>query len=409
MIEIRPITPDELPAWLGAMATGFHESFDAVAVAAVAQDLHDPGRTWAGFDGARVVSTLRTFATELTVPGGARVKAAGVSAVTVLPTHRRRGLLTGMIGAEHAAARDRGESLALLYASEYPIYGRFGYGAAAANATWTIDARGGPMLGAPPSGTIEYAVPAEARPHLEAVYEVHRMRQVGELWRRPVRWEFDLGLRSWPDEKPWSGRVVLRRDAGGSVDGYLRYTAKDAWPDRQPRYTAEVNELIAVSDDAYLALWRFLVDLDLVATVRAERRRIDEPLPWLFANARAAAMSEAGDGLFACLLDSSRALAARTYAREDALVLEIAGGPWGSDRRERVRLEAGPDGATCVATDAQPDLTLTAAALGAAYLGGGPLRHVVLAAGADEHTPGALGRADALFRTADPPWCTTFF
>jgi uncharacterized protein YcaQ/predicted acetyltransferase len=409
MTEIRPITPDELPDWLGTMATAFHETFDPVAVAEAARDLHEPGRTWAAFDERRVVGTLRTWGTELTVPGGACVRAAAVSAVTVLPTHRRRGLLTGMVGSEHAASRERGEPLSLLYASEYPIYGRFGYGAAVRQATWVLDTRDARMLGTPPPGTVTYAEPATARAELEEVYEVHRRRQVGELRRRPVSWEFNLGLRSWPDEKPWRGRLVVRRDAAGTADGYLRYTAKEAWPDGQPRYTAEVNELVTVTDDAYLALWRFLAELDLVATVRAERRHPAEPLPWLYANARSASVAEMWDGLFVCLLDAPAALAARTYAGADALVLEIAGGPWGPDRRGRVRLEAGPDGATCVATDAMPDLTLAASALGAAYLGGGPLRHVVLATGVDEHTPGALARADALFRTVDAPWCTTFF
>lgn len=408
MTEIRRITVDELAPWFDTMGAVFHEAFDSVAVAAAAKDIFDYERTWAGADGSRIVSTLRTWATELTLPGGGRIPGSAVSAVTVLPTHRRRGLLTGMISAEHAAARERGEPVALLYASEYPIYGRFGYGAAVQGATWAVDALNGRVPGVP-TGTVDYAPPAEAREHLVAVYERHRARQPGEINRRPHSWDFALGLREWPDEKPWKGRVILRRDADGTVDGYARYTAKETWTDRQPRYTVEVNELISVTDAAYVDLWRFLLEQDLVSTVRAERRRVDEALPWILVNARNAVASEVGDGLFVSLLDVPAALGARTYAREDKLVIEVAGGPWSPTARERVRLEAGPDGATCVATDASPDLTVPAFALGAAYLGGASLRTVLIAGGADEHTPGALARADALFRTADSPWCTTFF
>ncbi len=408
MTEIRRITPDELPAWFDTMGAVFLEHFDGAAVAAAARDFYDLERTWAGVDGGRVVSTLRTFPTELTLPGGGRIPGSGVSAVTVLPTHRRRGLLTGMIAAEHAAARERGEQVGLLYASEYPIYGRFGYGAAVQQATWTVDALNGRVHGVP-AGSVDFVAAADAREHLVAVYERHRAGQAGELARRPHSWDFALGLREWPDEKPWKGRVILHRDADGTVDGYARYTGKETWTDRQPRYTAEINELVTVTDAAYVDLWRFLLEQDLVSTVRAERRRVDEALPWILVNARNAALSEAGDGLFVCLLDVPAALGARTYEREDALVVEVVGGPWGPTARERVRLEAGPDGATCVATAASADLTVPAFALGAACLGGAPLRTVLLAHGADEHTPGALARADALFRTADPPWCTTFF
>lgn len=408
MIEIRRVAADELPAWFGAMGAGFHEAFDTEQVAAVARDFYELDRLWASIDDGRFVGTARTWGVELTLPGGGRIAGSAVSAVTVLATHRRRGLLTGMLGAEHAAARERGESVGLLYASEYPIYGRFGYGTAVQNATWTVDALGGRIPGGP-SGSVDFAEPARAREEMVAVFERHRASQAGEISRRAHSWDFALGLRQWPDDKPWKGRVLLHRDPHGTVDGYVRYRTKDTWTDRQPRYTAEVDELLTTAGAAYVDLWRFLLDLDLVSTVRAERRRVDEPLPWLLVNARAASISEAGDGLFVCLLDAPAALAARTYARDDALVLEIAGGPWGPERRERVRLEAGPDGATCVATDALPDLTLAASALGAAFLGGGPLRHVVLATGADEHTRGALARADALFRTADPPWCSTFF
>jgi predicted acetyltransferase len=408
MSDVRTITPEELPAWMRVMGIAFHETFDPGPVAEVVREIYDLERVWAGFADGVLVSTLRGMGTRLTVPGGAQVPATALSAVTVLPTHRRRGLLTRMIAAEHAASRDRGEPLGLLYASEYPIYGRFGYGAAIGSATWTVDALNGRVLGEP-AGTVELADPAASLADVTAVFEAHRAVQVGEIWRRPTRFEFDLGLRSWPDEPGWKGRLVLHRDSAGGVDGYARYTAKDVWEHRQPRYPLEVGELLAITDGAYLDLWRFLVEQDLVSSVRAERRRVDEPLTWILENARHAEPSEVGDGMFASLLDVRGALAARTYAREDGMVLEVVGGPWGPGARERVRLEGGPDGATCMATDAAPDLTLRSSALGAAYLGGGPLRSIVLAGGADEHTPGALARADAMLRTADPAWCTTFF
>ena len=148
--------------------------------------------------------------------------------------------------------------------------------------------------------------------------------------------------------------------------------------------------------------------MDWVATVKAERRSLSEPLPWILANARAASVSDIGDDLWVRIFDVPRALEARTYEREGHLVLEVidAEVPGG---RTRVRLDAGPDGATCRSTRRAPDLTLDVSAVGAAYLGGTRLRDAVMTTGVDEHRAGALLEAERLFRTLDEPWCTTFF
>jgi predicted acetyltransferase len=131
-------------------------------------------------------------------------------------------------------------------------------------------------------------------------------------------------------------------------------------------------------------------------------------LPWLLTNSRAASLSEVGDGLWVRLFDACRALEARSYERDGKIVLEIVDAE-ATDSRVRVELDASPDGASCRPTDRLPDLTLDVAALGAAYLGGTALRDAVLEKGADEHREGALAQADALFRTLDGPWCSTFF
>ena len=131
---------------------------------------------------------------------------------------------------------------------------------------------------------------------LQAVFDADRLRRPGEIRRPEYRWQFDLGLResSWGDR--WKGNVALHRNSSGEVDGYARYAPKEIWEERQPRGTITVNELIALDDEAYGALWRFLGELDLVATVKAEGRRRDERLPWLLTNARAVVESDVGDG-----------------------------------------------------------------------------------------------------------------
>lgn len=411
---VRPIADDELIPWLDAVSSGFLDRPDTAAIAAEVSSHWDLTRVWGAFDGGRIAGTFRTWATQLTLPGLAQVGATAVTGVAVLPTHRRRGILSAMAAAEAGAARERGEVAALLHASEYPIYQRFGYGPATTAATWTLDARSvmfHPAVAA--GGSVELVATDDAgRDMAIAVFDAWRARQAGEIWRRPIMWSADFGAGA-AFGPAWKGFLVVHRDGSGAVDGYARYHVDGRWEERQPRGKLVLDELHALTDDAYAGLWRFVASVDWVSRVEAEKRHVGERLPWLLANARAAVISEVGDGLWVKLLDIPRALEARTYERTAALVLEVIVRDGGEDdvdaERIRIELEASPDGATARVTAAAPDLTIDGAALGAAYLGGTRLRNAVLARGFDEHRAGALAEADALLATATPPWTSTFF
>ena len=409
-VTIRTIREDETRNWLEAVSAGMFEHMDATKVAEEVRPLWDFNRVWGAFEAGAVVGTLRTFASELTLPGGGRLPASSVAGVAVRATHRRRGILRQLMAVEHAAARERGEALAILHAMEYPIYGRFGYGPATLSATWTLDAMATEFRGSP-AGSVELATASpEARDAIKGVFEAWRLRQPGEISRRESTWDYDLGLRESAWGPRWNGDLAFHRDRAGRLDGYVRYRVEDKWVARQPRYALTVNELHALTDDAYAALWQYLASVDLVATIKAERRAPAERLPWLLTNGRAAEPSEIGDELWVKLLDVPRALGGRAYERQARIVLEVIDGT-GTDAktRTRVALDASPAGSTCTITDRDADLTLEAAALGAAYLGGARLRDAVVTHGFDEHRRDALATADALFATLDAPWCSTFF
>jgi predicted acetyltransferase len=313
-----------------------------------------------------------------------------------------------MITAEHAAARERGEQLAILYVSEAPIYGRFGYGVGVQPCTWVLDAHSTSFIGEP-SSRIDFLPVEESTSELmKNLFDQLRRAWPGEIRRRDFTFAMDIGLIELEWDGPWKGWVAVHRDEAGDPDGYVRYTAKENWEHHQPRASLNVRDLVALNDVAYDALWRFLADIDFVATVRADRRSPDERLPWLLTNRRAAEVTDLGDGLWVNILDIPAALSARTYERHGDLVIEVVGGDPAATRT-RVHLDAGPDGAACVETRLDADLTIHADALGAAYLGGSPLRNAVLTRGFEEHRSGALAEADALFRTVELPRCSTFF
>ena len=410
VIEIRQLGPDDAEAAVEVTSTAFLERPDRAGVAALVREGWDPARSWLAWDGDRACGTFRSFATEITLPGLARVPAAAVASVTVLPTHRRRGILTQLAEAEHRAGLERGDMLAILYCSEFGIYGRYGYGPATRFGTWTIDVRSTRIL--PPTGdggTVEYAEPGAAtKEQIRAVFEAWRPTQVSEIRRRDMGWEFRLGLRPEPWGGGWKGFLVLHRDASGRVDGFMRYTASSKEHGQLPGGEIDVQELVGLDDAAETALWRFVTSIDLVARVKAEGRPVADRLPWRVTNPRAATLSSTSDGLWVRLLDVRAALASRTYERDASLVLEVVD-PLAPRGTHRLALDATSDGVTCAPTDRSPDLTLPVAALGSVFLGAHDLRDVVIRTGADEHTPGSLAAAAAAFRTAREPWCSSFF
>ena len=407
-ISVAPISTAELPAFIDTMSATFLDRPDIARVAAEVEPFWDLSRAWAARDHSRIIGTFRSWPTEITVPGGQRLPAAAVTNVTVLPTHRRRGVLRAMVAADHGASRARGEALSLLYAAEYPIYGRFGYGPACRLATVLLDTHGTTFHTAA-AGSVEFIAPGEeASQAMRAVYEAWRAAHAGEIRRREFRWEIDLGLREVAWGTRWKGFFAVHRDGSGTIDGYVRYRADEKWEQGQPRSIVNLDELQALTGEAHHALWRFLAEIDLVSTVKAENRPAGERLPWLLTNARAAVVSELSDGMWVRVFDPGRALGARGYDLEGRLVLEVID-PEAPNGRVRLALDAGGGGATAVETTRNADLTLDVAALSAAYLGGTRLRDAVLATGVDEHTAGALATADALLHTADQPWGSTFF
>jgi predicted acetyltransferase len=411
-LTIRPVRDDELPSWFEAFGSAFYIwlNYDPAALAASRRATWELDRVIGAFDGDRVVGTFRTFGAQLTLPGGARVPVGAVTAVTVMPTHRRRGALTKLVADDLDRAKARGDAACILISAEWPIYGRFGYGPATWHARWTVRVRAAGLAGAP-TGTVEIVQPLEARKLLPEIYERYAAAQPGEITRPEDRWDFDLGLMELPGRPRWRGSIAVHRDEAGKLDGYARYHGEEVWEEGIPDNLMHLDELHGVTVEAELELWRYLVQVDLTATIRADTRREREPLQWFLGDGRAARVSNLADFLWVRPVDVERLIGARSYERDGDLVLEVAdvvdGRP--GPAAGRYRLQARGGAATCRRTDAGPDLTLDVRHLGAAVLGGTRLMDATRAGGATEHRPGALAEADALLRTADAPWCTSWF
>lgn len=409
MLSVRTIEPAEIPAHVGASRIGFGNRPEPDQ-AEPYLDVFDPTRTLAAFDDDRIVGTAASFPTRISVPGGLDVAAAGVTAVTVMPTHRRRGLLTEMMRQQLDDVGRRGEPLAVLVAAEAPIYGRFGYGPATWRTTLTVDTRDAAFDGPAPRRDLRFVEIAELADLAPGIYERLRSERPGQIERDAHRWEFRLGRRGLERDRTATAKrfAVFSRDDSGEPDGWAIYELGGTWTAMRPTSQVVVHEMVGATAETEAALWRYLLDQDWAVSLKAEDRPLDEALPWLLVDQRQVVLSDTTDFVWSRLLDVEACLAGRRYGTADRLVIEVDDG-FLPELGGRFVLDGSPDAAACQRTDDAPDLTLAARELGGAYLGGTPLVRAARAGRVVEHTSGAVARFDRLFRGDVEPWCSTMF
>ncbi|WP_244524442.1 GNAT family N-acetyltransferase [Trujillonella endophytica] len=407
--RLRPATPAEWPAFSRTMSAVFGSEPSSAWTDEV-PPVAELDRSLGLWEGERVVATAGIYGRELTVPG-AVVPCAGVTWVTVSPTHRRRGVLTAMMRRQLTELHEQQrEPVAALWASEGAIYGRFGYAPAAelgglSGRIAELGLRPDVDLGA---GAVTPVEVEEFRDAAARVHEQVRRFVPGNLARTTPWW--DRLLEDRPERRggATARRYLLHTGPDGAVTGYAAYRVTAAWDDHgAPDGTVSVEEVRALDTPAYAALWRYLLSIDLVRTVRARTASADEPLRHLVADPRALHRRPL-DSLWVRLVDVDRALAARRYPAPIDLVLEVRDEfcPWNAGRW---RLSGHPAGGYCGRTDRDPDLVLGSEELAAAYLGGVSPASLQAAGRVTEVSPGAVTLAATAFSWPVTPWCPDDF
>ncbi len=358
--------------------------------------LFEPERHHAVFDGDELIGGGGIQSRELTLPGAGPRPVAAVTAVGVKPGHRRRGVLTRVMRAQlHGLHDEGGEAVAALWASEASIYPRFGYGLAAEFARLEVPKgaafRSGVSVG---DERVHEVSRDEAMPVMKAVYEDLRPGRTGWLSRTDAAWEHQFADTERDRDGMTAYRFVLH------PAGYAVYRIKHDWRERGPRNELHVREIAARTDEAYAALYRYLLDLDMVGEVKFFTSS-DDPVTHLLEDSRLALRGLA-DSLWVRIVDVDRALTQRRYASDVDAVLEVADEfcPWNAGRW---RFTAEDGTATVRRVDDEPDLRLDVQALGAAYLGGTRLATLARAQRVSEVTEGALNAVShALLGDRDP-------
>jgi predicted acetyltransferase len=417
---IRPVSPDEFDTINTVDLHAFHGSpltpdDRELVVARLEFD-----RTLAAFDGTTPVGTAAAYSFQLAVPGPQTVLAAGITWVSVLPSHRRRGVLSSMMRRQLADVRDRGEPLAVLWASESVIYSRYGYG----RAMWETDLtlyRGEGRLArtAPDEGglRLRLADPTAALPELAKVYDAVLPSRPGFIARNEAWWRGPV--YDPPEHRQGTSPLhcVLAEDDSGPR-GYALYSAVSRW-DRDtslPDSTLNVREMVGADAAASAALAADLLSRDLTAEFHFRGRPVDDPLLYQLADPRRA-RQRLKDGLWVRIIDVPGALARRRYSSPVDAVLQVRDEllPSNAGRWRLTTDGAAPDGgglaATCVPAPASaaPDVVLDVTELGAVYLGGTSLGALAGAGLVTEGRPGAVRQLSAALTWDVAPWCPVNF
>ena len=399
----RTLNAEEIPAFITMVFRAFLDDPAPEAVAAEIE-LLEPHRTHGAFDGDELVGGGTMLAKQMTLPGAGPHPVAAISCVGVAPDHRRRGAMAEVMRAQLHSQHGSGDAFAALYASEGDIYGRFGYGLAGHRAFFAVP-RGAAFQSTVDvsDGRVREVDKETALPLMHHLHAKVAPTRAGWVARTKASWQVFLaentlelrseGLTTW--------RYAIH------PEGYAIYQVKRKWESRKPEHEVHALEILGTTPQAYAALWRYLLDIDLTTTVRAEGAT-DDPIIHMLKDATDN-NRQVGDGLWVRIIDIDRALPLRAYSApvDAVLAVEDALCPWNAGTWRLVAEADGP--ASVTRTDAEPDLALDVRELGAVFLGGTTVQELVTAQRIRELTPGTARAASRAFAGDHQPHCPEVF
>jgi predicted acetyltransferase len=406
-IEIRICRADEIDGFVTVLGKGFTFEPNEATFERV-RKLVPSDRAHAAFESDAIVGAAAAFPFQLTVPGG-EIPTAGVTMVAVLPSHRRRGVMAGLMREQLKDVRARNEPVAILWASEGHIYPRFGYGLASLHGAIDIERHRASFANDPgKSGRVRMLEVDDALKVLPSIYDRARRETPGMFARSEDWWRLH---RFNDDEWERGGGSKMERavwEDAGEPEAYALFRMHNRWDqDGTPTGHVQVAEVMATTTRALREIWRFLFSTDLVERIKAWPTPVDSPLLVMMSEPRRL-RTALHDALYLRIVNVSDALEARGYESDGTLVLEVEDEMF-EDNRGRYRLEIQGGRASVTHSTDEPDIALHIRDLGSIYLGGFTFTRLERAGRIRSLTPGACARDDAIVRTNVAPFCPEIF
>lgn len=408
-LEFRRPQPEEIRDFLAVSVRsyGSHDGKDRLDFEVLSNEID---RSFGALDDGRWVAGSGAFSLEVTLPNGVTLPAAGVTMIGTEPTHRRRGILTRMLGQLHADATDRGEPLAVLTASETTIYRRFGYGIAGDVAHLSIDADA--VVFDPPvqdNGSFTMIDPRNSGSILAQIHDRARLAHPGWVSLTPGMWSQITADPEFVHDGRTPLRGLIHRDVNGEPDGYATWRiANRSEPDRLAGNTLHLEHLSATDPEVEAALWTFVASIDLVDTIEWIVGPPDPLIRWRLVEPRRLRTAAVADMTWVRILDIPTVLSARKYAAEGELVLDVTD-RFHPERGGAFRL-ANPG--SCERIDipaADADIHLDTADLASLVMGSVKASQLHTVGRLNAAKVEVINRADAMFATPSRPWCPIEF
>ncbi|MGI9586138.1 MAG: GNAT family N-acetyltransferase, partial [Acidimicrobiia bacterium] len=328
--------------------------------------------------------------------------------VTVFPTHRRMGVMRGMMERHLDAAAEADYPVAALWASETSIYDRFGYGVATKGNE--VEMRGPTIQfrNSVPSGQVERVTLEKAKDTLPPIFDRFSLTTPGMFGRNEAWWANEvLADDEWMKRQRTAIRVVAHRGEEGH-DGYAIYRQKsDGTPDGHANGSIDVSEVVAETPDAHASLWSYLTNIDGYPIVKYWAMPVDDPLPLIVTEPRRVHTTRQWDALWVRILDVEAALSSRSYERDGSLTFSVVD-PFRPSTDGVYTLDIVDGIGTCTRSANDAELDVDIDVLGALFLGGAN----AVAYGAAGRIRGesvAVSELNAVCRTGKQPWCPEIF
>lgn len=403
-VEYRPPKADELRSVGAVVAIALLHAPHSDELWGKSEPTWRACETLSAFEGASCIGSVSEFLVDTTVPGGSRLPTAAITRVGVLPTHRRQGVAKQLMERLVVEARERGRMLASLRATEAVIYPRFGFGVAGENASAVIDSRRARPLRCPDiEGSFRILDRGEILDVVPELYERVAHCRPGVITRPDWMWNryFEEALAGSA-----ASFVAVHLDSTSNPDGYVHYDV--SWQDEFSEASTghgKIHELYGENIGVELALWRYLLDIDLVNTWRADERPLDDVAKFVVADSRAYAVKAVRDEQWLRLLDVDVALGTRTYNATDRAVTIMVRDPLMSSNSGTWKVDA----YGAFRSHGEPDLIVGIETISAAYMGGTPWWALHAAGYVREQRPNSVVDADNLFASRPLPCCGSFF
>jgi predicted acetyltransferase len=403
-IEVRIMRAGEIPRLREVLSTAFGGGDPESDWDIVWEKVFEHDRIMVATEGDEIVGAGGSFSFTMTVPG-AEIPAAGLTIVGVLPTHRRKGILTKLMRFHFEDARSHGEPVSILWASEEVIYQRYGYGMASEQLGIDMHRGQGEFRNdTGPAGRLRLLTEEEALKVFPDVYDKVRRETPGMLVRDPDWWKYH---RLYDPKSSRGGsspyyRLVWEND--GQVEAYAVYRVKESWDDATglPKGEVTVAETMSTTPQSHRELWRYLFSLDLTGKVVAYFNSIDDPIQQMVMKPRHLRLRK-NDGIWLRVVDVKPALESRLYGTEGTLTFELTD-TFLEDNQGTWKLTVSGGHPEVVSTTDPADLRMDAGDLGAVYLGGMTFNQLHRAGRVVEVVGGAVERADSMFHSNRAPW-----